>query len=147
MSECERTFNDKQLVALLLVAEMLMVLDPLTFMGSSHYEVPTRSDTIWCGSPIRYDGPISIILKIHLISCLSTQESGLLFLSEVHMPSDFSCYLCQWLFHYRGRGWDFVLSRMGGSPTFVRNKQHNRTCTSSGRLVHIDATVTTHKER
>jgi len=62
---------------------MLTVLDPLTFRGSPRYEVPTRPHTIWCGSPIRYDGLISIVLRICLNSCLSAHESGSLCLREV----------------------------------------------------------------
>lgn len=62
---------------------MLTVLDLQTFKGSPPYEVPTRPHTTWCGSPIRYDGLVSILLRICLNSCLSTQESGLLCLQEV----------------------------------------------------------------
>jgi len=47
---------------------MLMVLDPPTFMGSPQYEVPIKSHTLWCRSPIQYKGPISKSLKI----CLSS---------------------------------------------------------------------------
>jgi len=84
-------------LALLLAPKIFIVLDPPTFRGWSPYEFPTRPHFIWCGSPIRYDGPVSIILNIFLNSCLSAQESGLLCLlrSEVHVPSDCKCHLCQ----------------------------------------------------
>ena len=79
-TDCEDlTFH----LALLLAPKMLTVLDLPTFRGSPWYEVPTRPHTVWCGSPIRYDGLVAIILRIFLNSWLSAQESGLISLQEV----------------------------------------------------------------
>ena len=66
-----------------LVPEMLMMLDPPTFRGSPRCEVPTRPHTVWCRSPIRYDGLVSIILRICLSSCLLAHESGILSLQTM----------------------------------------------------------------
>jgi len=70
-------------LTLLLVPEMLMVLELWIVRGSPRCEVPTRPHTVCCRSPIRYDGPISIILNIFLISCLSAHDSGLICLRIV----------------------------------------------------------------
>jgi len=83
MSECEGNFSHVQLDALLLAPKMLTVLDTPTFKGSTWYEVPTRPHTVWCGSPIQYDVPVAIVLRICLNSCLSAEESGLLCVQEV----------------------------------------------------------------
>lgn len=103
-------------------------VEPANIKGSPRYEVPTRPHTIWCGSPIQYDGPVSIILKICLNSFLSAHESVLLCLSrsEVRMPIDCKCLLCQWFFHCRGRGWEWVPSQLGLVPTLLGtyNKRH-----------------------
>ena len=100
---------------------LLTMLDPPTFSGSPLYEVPTRPQTTWCGNPIQYNGLVSIILKICLNSFLSAHESGLICLmrSEVCMPGDCKCLLCQWFFHHRGRGWEWVPSQLWEVPTLL----------------------------
>lgn len=76
--------------------KVLMVLDLPTFRGSPQYEVPTRSHTVWCGSPICYDGPVSIILKICLRSCFLSHDSGILSLQTTRFLCLVSaqCNLC-----------------------------------------------------
>ena len=105
--------------ALLLALEMLTVLDLPTFMGSPQYEVPTRPHTMWCGSPIRYDGSVSIILKIFLTSCVLAQESGMLCLRIVRfarlMIASVTCF--NGSFTVRGKGWRWVPRWMGSIPT------------------------------
>ena len=83
VSECEGNFNHVQLASLLPAPEMLTMLDPPTLTVSPWYEVPTRPHTVWCGSPIRYDGPVTIVLRICLNSCLSAHERGSLCLRDV----------------------------------------------------------------
>lgn len=126
---------------------LLTVLDLPTFRGSPRCEVPTRPHIVWCGSPIRYNGLVAIILKICLNSCLSVQESGLLSLAriKVRVLGDCKCLFCQWFFHHRGRGWEWVPSRLGEFQTLLG--KHNRTCIASDETVHTDAEVTTHKGR
>ena len=92
---------------------LLMVPEPPTFRGSPWYEVPTRPHTVWCGSPIRYDGPVAIILKICLSSCLSAHESGLLYLRVVR----FTCLVISSVIGVNG---SFTVEGEGGSESQVR---------------------------
>lgn len=128
--------------------EVLTMLDPPTLRGSLQYEVPTRRHTIWCGIPIWYDDLVSIILNVCLISCFSTQESGLLCLRAVR----FACLVidsvtCVKLLSPE-RGRVRVSPKLDGRKTdYVRNTQHNKMFTTSGGGIHTDAAVTTHKGR
>ena len=129
MNECERTFSDIQLASLL-APEMLTMLDPPTFRGSPQYEIPTRPHTVWCGSPIRYDGAIAIILKICLNSCLSAKESGLLCLREVKFTClvSVSVTCVNGSFTVEGEMVRVSPKSVGRSPNSARNIQHNKTC-------------------
>ncbi len=92
------------------VINLLTVLDLPTLRRSPQYEVPTKPHTTWCGSPIRYDGLIAIILKICLKYCLSAQESGLLCLWEV----SFACFVIYSVTCVNG---SFTVEGEGGSES------------------------------
>lgn len=149
MNESERMFNHIQLDALLLVPEMLTMLDPPTFKGSPRYEVPTRTHIVWCGSPIRYDGPVAIIINICVKSCLLALESGLLCIREVRFTClvSVSVTCVNGSFTIEGERVRVSPKLVGRTPNFSRNTQHNRKSTACGGTVHRDAEVTSHKGR
>jgi len=123
------------------------VLDPPTFRGSPLYEVPTRPHTFWCRSLIRYDGLVSIILKICLSSCFSTRESGLLYLITMRFAClvSVSVNFVKILSSSRERV-EVSLQSKGKSPNSVRDIEHSTTCENSSEVVHMDAVITNTQE-
>lgn len=90
-----------------------MVPYPPTFRALPWYEVPVTPRTVWCGSPIRYDGLDAIILNIFLSSYLSAQESGLIYLRLVR----FACLVIASVTCVNG---SFTVKGEGGSESQVR---------------------------
>ena len=123
-----------------------MVLDPQTFKGSPPYEVPTRPHTVLCGSPIRYDDLVSIVLRICLKSCLSTQESGFLCLWEVR----FTCLvsvsvLVPTVLSLRREESEGEFQVERDQSQLSQEHTTQRTCTTSGGAVDLDAAVISYK--
>ena len=72
---------------------LLTMLDSPTFRGSPWYEVPIIPHTIWCRSPIQYNGSVSIYLEIFLSSFCSTHESVMLVSSKSEMSMPGECVM------------------------------------------------------
>ncbi len=130
-------------LALLLAPKMLMVLDPPTLRGSPRYEFPTRPHTIWCRSPIRYNGVVFTILKICLSSCLLARESGPLCLQTMRLTFLVSASVTRVkvLSPQRERV-EVSLQSKGKSSNSVRDTQHSQTSVDFDGVVHTDAKVT-----